>query len=62
MRIIEVSVTDLIDTLSGNSSVKTIQHATIEEAVFRVRGDVMQQWVVVTWHVFSVMHVCCVAI
>jgi hypothetical protein len=29
-------VTDLINTLPGNSSVNTVQHATIEEAVFSV--------------------------
>jgi hypothetical protein len=27
-------VTDLINTLPGNSSVKTVQHTTIEEDVF----------------------------
>jgi hypothetical protein len=27
-------VTDLINALPGNSSVNTVQHATIEEAVF----------------------------
>jgi hypothetical protein len=29
-------VTDLINALPGNSSVNTVQHATIEEAVFSV--------------------------
>jgi hypothetical protein len=29
-------VMDLINTLPGNSSVNTVQHATIEEAVFSV--------------------------
>jgi hypothetical protein len=29
-------VTDLINALTGNSSVNTVQHATIEEAVFSV--------------------------
>jgi hypothetical protein len=29
-------VTGLINTLQGNSSVNTVQHATIEEAVFSV--------------------------
>jgi hypothetical protein len=29
-------VTDLINALPGNSSVNTVQHATIEEAVFTV--------------------------
>jgi hypothetical protein len=33
-------VTDLINALPGNSSVNTVQHATTEEAVFSVRGDV----------------------
>jgi hypothetical protein len=30
------NVTDLINALPGNSSVNTVQHATIEEAVFSV--------------------------
>jgi hypothetical protein len=30
------TVMDLISTLSGNSSVNTVQHTTIEEAVFSV--------------------------
>jgi hypothetical protein len=30
------TVTDLIKALPGNSSVNTVQHATIEEAVFSV--------------------------
>jgi hypothetical protein len=29
-------VMDLIDALPGNSSVNTVQHATIEEAIFSV--------------------------
>jgi hypothetical protein len=33
---INSTVTDLINALSGNSSVNTVQHATIEEAVFSV--------------------------
>jgi hypothetical protein len=42
-------VTYFINALPGNSSVNTVQHATIEEAcVFRVRGDVKQRWMVVT--------------
>jgi hypothetical protein len=42
-------VTDLIKALPGNSSINTVQHATIEEGcVFRVHGDIMQRWVVVT--------------
>jgi hypothetical protein len=32
----EYSVTDLINALPGNSSVNTVQQATIEEAVFSV--------------------------
>jgi hypothetical protein len=31
---------DLVNALPGNSSVNMVQHATTEEAVFRVRGDV----------------------
>jgi hypothetical protein len=31
-----VTVTDLINALPGNSSVNTVQYATIEEAVFSV--------------------------
>jgi hypothetical protein len=31
-----IILTDLINTLPGNSSVNTVQHATIEEAVFSV--------------------------
>jgi hypothetical protein len=34
MKSIKSTVTDLINALSGNSSVNTVQHATIEEAVF----------------------------
>jgi hypothetical protein len=30
--------------------------------VFRIRDDVTQRWVVVTWHVFPVMRVCSSAI
>jgi hypothetical protein len=41
-------VIDLINALSGNNSVKMVQHATVEEAMFfLVRDDVKQQWVVV---------------
>jgi hypothetical protein len=40
-------VTDLINALPGNSSVNKVQHATIEEAVLHVRGDVTKRWVVV---------------
>jgi hypothetical protein len=32
-------VTDLMNALPGNSSVNTVQHATIEEAVFFCRSD-----------------------
>jgi hypothetical protein len=41
------NVTDLINALPGNNSVNTVQHATIEESVVRVRGDFTQRWVVV---------------
>jgi hypothetical protein len=47
-RILQAIVMDLINALPGNSSVNMVQYATIEEAVFRVRGDVTQRWVVVT--------------
>jgi hypothetical protein len=42
------NVTDLMNALPGNSSVNMVQHAAIEKAVFRVRGDVTQRRVVVT--------------
>jgi hypothetical protein len=32
------TVTDLINTLPGNSSVNTVQHEAIEEAVFSVES------------------------
>jgi hypothetical protein len=35
-------VTDLINTLPDNSSVNTVQHATIEEAVFSVSAVTSQ--------------------
>jgi hypothetical protein len=35
-RFIIIIVMDLINALSGNSSVNTVQHAVIEEAVFSV--------------------------
>jgi hypothetical protein len=41
------TVTDFVNALPGNSSVNTVHHATIEEAVLRVRGDVTERWVVV---------------
>jgi hypothetical protein len=38
-------VTDLINALPGNSSVNTVQHATIEEAVYSVdQADVTLDW------------------
>jgi hypothetical protein len=38
-------VTDLINALPGNSSVNTVQHVTIEEAVFSVdRTDAPIDW------------------
>jgi hypothetical protein len=36
LRLLETIVTDLINTLPGNSSVNMVQHATIEEAVFPI--------------------------
>jgi hypothetical protein len=47
-------VMDLIIALPGNSSVNTVQHATIEKAVFSMSAVTSQQWIVITWHVFSV--------
>jgi hypothetical protein len=41
-------VMDLINALPGNRSVNTIQHATVEEAVFSVSAVTSQQWVVIT--------------
>jgi hypothetical protein len=38
----------LINALPGNTSVNAVKHATIEEDIFRVRGDVTEEWVVVT--------------
>jgi hypothetical protein len=35
-RKVQVTVTDMINTLSGNSSVSTVHHATIEKIVFSV--------------------------
>jgi hypothetical protein len=51
-------VTDLINALPGNSSVNTVQNATIEEAVFSVSEVTSRSggW----WsrdYVFSVLHV-----
>jgi hypothetical protein len=40
-------VTDLINALPGNSSVNTVQHATVEEAVFSVDPtDMPIDWLV----------------
>jgi hypothetical protein len=47
-------VTDLINALPGNSSGNTVQHATIREAVFSISAMTSQQWIVITWRVFSV--------
>jgi hypothetical protein len=41
-------VTDLINALPGNSPVNTVQHATIEKAVFSVSAVTSQQQVVIT--------------
>lgn len=41
-------VTDFINALSCNRSVNMVQPAAMNEAVFRVRGDVTQRYVVVT--------------
>jgi hypothetical protein len=39
----QLTVTDLINALPGNSSVNMVQHATVDEAVFCVfRAE--QQW------------------
>jgi hypothetical protein len=39
------SVTDLVNALPGNSSVNTVQHATIEEAVFYADPtDALRDW------------------
>jgi hypothetical protein len=44
--LVDVNIlTDLINALPGNSSVNTIQHATIEEAVFSVDPtDALIDW------------------
>jgi hypothetical protein len=49
------AVTDLINALSDNSSVNTTQHTTLEEAVFSVSALTSQQWIMITWHVFSIV-------
>jgi hypothetical protein len=36
LKLVRLIVTDLINALPGNSSVNTVQHATIEEAAFSV--------------------------
>jgi hypothetical protein len=47
-------VTDLINVLPGNSSVNTVQHATIEEALFSVEPtDAPIKWL-------DINHVICV--
>jgi hypothetical protein len=41
-------VTDSINALPGNSSVNTVQHATVEEAVFSVDPtDVPIDWIAI---------------
>jgi hypothetical protein len=47
-------ITDLINTLPGNSPVNAVQPATVEEAVFSMSAVTSQQSIVITWHVFSV--------
>jgi hypothetical protein len=42
----------LLDNMLVNSML--LGHATIEEAVFSVSAVTSQQWIVITWHVFSV--------
>jgi hypothetical protein len=41
-------LTDLINALPGNSSLNTVQHAIMEEAVFFVSVVTSQQWIVIT--------------
>jgi hypothetical protein len=41
-------LTDFINALPGNSIVYTVQHATVEEAVFSVCAVTSQQWIVIT--------------
>jgi hypothetical protein len=49
-------VTDLINALPGNSSVNTVQNATIEEAVFSVDPT----YAPIDWlHSDHVVYVCC---
>jgi hypothetical protein len=47
-------VTDLINALPGNSSVNTVQHATIDEAVFSVSAVTSQNSGYRSRDVFSV--------
>jgi hypothetical protein len=43
--LLHINVTDFINALQGNSSVDTVQHATIEEAVFSVGPiDAPRDW------------------
>jgi hypothetical protein len=45
----------LVNAFPGNSSVNTVQHATIEEAVFSVDPtDAPIDWIAITWYVFTV--------
>jgi hypothetical protein len=41
-------VTDVVNELPGNSSVNTVQHTTIEEAIFSMSAVTSQQWIVNT--------------
>jgi hypothetical protein len=43
-RIIYSIVTDLINALPGNSSVNTVQHATVDEAVFFYAVRAEHRW------------------
>jgi hypothetical protein len=49
---IYITETDMINALPGKSSVNTIQHATLGEAVLSVSAVTSQQWTVIMWHVF----------
>jgi hypothetical protein len=54
----KVNITiDLSNVLPANSSVNMVQHTTKGSCVFRVHGDITQKYVVITWHVFPMMHV-----
>jgi hypothetical protein len=49
------TVTGLISALPGNISVNTVQHITIEEAVFSEDPtDAPINWTTITWYMFTV--------